>query len=111
LTPSPRNRDNLSDALWRSTTAAFLSGSTSASTISMLRRRATAPAVVRLSPVSVTTRMPSAQGSERVVCRGLGPVGDDAYDPAIVAGKDDSGAAPPRVIRPQHLRRHIPRRA
>ena len=39
---------------------ALLSGRTSASTSSMPSRRATALAVVQLSPVSMTTRMPSA---------------------------------------------------
>ena len=42
------------------TTATFCAGSTSASTWSMPTARATASAVVRLSPVSITTRMPSA---------------------------------------------------
>ena len=54
------HRDHPARALQRSTTALFWSGRTSASTSSMPSRRATALAVVRLSPVSITTRMPSA---------------------------------------------------
>ena len=46
---------------WRPfTTSAFWSGSTSATTSSRRSLRATASAVVRLSPVSMTTRIPSA---------------------------------------------------
>ena len=41
------------------------SGSTSASTRSMPSRRATASAVTRLSPVSMTTSMPSARSASR----------------------------------------------
>ena len=47
----------------RSTTALLCSGSTSASTSSMPSWRATASAVVRLSPVSITTRMPCGRSA------------------------------------------------
>ena len=60
LTPSPLMATTLPQAFWRSTTAAFRLGRTSASTLSIPSYRATASAVVRLSPVSMTTRMLSS---------------------------------------------------
>src|SRR3954463_6337712 len=63
LTPSPAMATTR--PRWRSltTTAPFWSGHTSASTSSMPSRRATACAVVRVSPVSMTTRTPSCPSS------------------------------------------------
>ena len=58
LTPSPAMATTRPSRRNRSTTALFCSGSTSASTSAMPSRRATAMAVVRLSPVSMTMRMP-----------------------------------------------------
>src|SRR5712691_6757834 len=59
LTPSPAMATTRPSRRSCSTTALFWSGSTSASTSVMPRRRATACAVVLLSPVSITTRKPS----------------------------------------------------
>ena len=56
LTPSPAIATTRPSRRSRSTTALFCSGRTSAATSSMPSRRATASAVVRLSPVSITTR-------------------------------------------------------
>ena len=76
------------------TTSLLWSGSTSASTRSMPRRRATASAVTRLSPVSMTTSMPSA----RSACRASGVVSltgsamaMSAGDRAVDADEDDGG--------------------
>src|SRR5215207_4750910 len=60
FTPSPAMATTRPAVLYRCTTALFWSGRTSASTSSIPRRRATALAVVQLSPVSMTTRMASA---------------------------------------------------
>ena len=60
LTPSPAIATIRPSFCSFATTALFWSGSTSASTSSMPRLRATAFAVVRLSPVSMMTLMPSA---------------------------------------------------
>ena len=66
--------------------ACLSSGSTSASTSAMPRRRATASAVARLSPVSITIRMPWARGRRSASRRRrLDRVrdGDDAGGPAV----------------------------
>ena len=60
FTPSPAIATTRPSARRRLTTSLFRSGRTSASTSSMPSRRATALAVVRLSPVSMTMRRPSA---------------------------------------------------
>jgi hypothetical protein len=58
--PSPAMATTRPSLCSRSITAAFWSGSTSGITSSIDRRFATASAVVRLSPVSMTMRSPSA---------------------------------------------------
>ena len=60
LTPSPAMATIRPSARSRSTTAALSCGRTSAWTSSMPSRRATASAVVRLSPVIITRRRPAA---------------------------------------------------
>ena len=61
LTPSPAMATTRPCPRRRCTTAPFCSGRTSASTSVMPSLAATACAVVRLSPVSMTMRMPSAR--------------------------------------------------
>jgi|GEM_PF-3854300 len=58
--PSPAMATVRPSACRRLTASAFWSGRTSASTRSMPSRRATASAVVRLSPVIITSSMPSS---------------------------------------------------
>ncbi len=65
FTPSPAMATIRPSPFSRATTALLPSGSTSASTSLIPSRRATAWAVVRLSPVSMTMRMPSACSSWR----------------------------------------------
>ncbi len=74
LTPSPAMATTWPSACRRRTTSAFCSGSTSATTSSRPRERATACAVTRLSPVSMITRSPSAC-SRRIASGVLGLIG------------------------------------
>src|ERR1035437_83043 len=67
LTPSPTMATTRPSRRSFSITALFCSGKTSASTSEMPRRLATASAVVRLSPVSITTRTPSADSAASAV--------------------------------------------
>ena len=60
FTPSPAIATFRPSPCRRLITAIFCSGSTSASTSVMPSRRATASAVARLSPVSMTIRSPAA---------------------------------------------------
>ena len=59
LIPSPAMATILPCACNCLITSLFLPGDTSASTVSMFKRRATFSAVVLLSPVSITRRIPS----------------------------------------------------
>ena len=59
--PVSRHGDNMPLGLQTRTTSPFCAGRTSASTWSMPKVRATASAVVRLSPVSMTICTPSAR--------------------------------------------------
>ena len=96
FTPSPAMATTRPSRRSFSTTALFCSGSTSASTSAMPSRRATASAVVRLSPVSITTRTPScAQRLQRVRRRRLDRVGD---------GEDGRGLAVDRERRSRSRR-------
>ena len=79
----------------RVTTSLFRSGKTSASTSSMPRRRATASAVVRLSPVSMTIRIPSrlSAATTSALFR-LHRIGNaDRPGEASVDGDEDRGRA------------------
>ena len=85
LTPSPAMATTRPSRRSFSTTALLLSGSTSASTSSMPSWRATACAVVRLSPVSMTTRRllgaQAPRAHRRVVCFTGSAMANDAGEP------------------------------
>src|SRR4051812_24985157 len=87
LTPSPAIATTRPSCRSRLTTSLLWSGSTSASTRSMPSRLATASAVTRLSPVSMTTSIRSRRSTSRAV----GVVLRDGQT-GITGGVDDGEA-------------------
>ena len=85
----------------RLTTSPFSSGSTSACTSSMPSFRATASAVVRLSPVSMTTRSPSSwSSSKRLRRRRLDRIGDPEQTRRPAVDGDEHHRLPVRAAAP-----------
>ena len=102
LTPSPTMATRRPSPRSRCTTSLLRSGSTPASISSMPSCDATARAVVRLSPVSITMRRPSSRSAcKRGLRRRLDRIGDrdDAGGAAVDRDIDRGGAILPRGLR------------